>query len=507
MNKILFSAGLIAFLTILSKFFAFIRDILMTSKIGISQSTDAYFAAHNIIDFFITFFGLQAMLAVTTTTFAKTKVDNINQKDKNQYYTSLILFLSIVSLLICLIPILWPKIILNLIMGGFNTETLNESSIYLRILAGLILIRTLVRVNGSIFGVKKNFFLQNIHETIANLIVLLSIPFSNKDTLLRNMSFSFLLTYIFLLFIQFILLRNDFNFIKISKRLLFKKSKYFAKLAIPIIAVTASFAIATIIDKSIISRFDTGLLTLLTLAQNISSVSILVFLAPIMKYFFPIFSLNYHSNELKKLSTNYSISNNLLSYTFIPIIIFSIYFRIDIIKALYFRGAFTLENVHITSQIFLIYSLAIIPNFLYQSSTFVILASQKTKILGIYGTISCLINIISSITLSKLFGYIGIPIGSVISLSFYAIALRIHVKNKLKIQLKNIHTFKIITLIFSSLVICYFLEKFIMPFIDYLNFTTQKELFSILILGSIFVISILLILIKFMNIKEIFNTE
>ena len=138
---------------------------------------------------------------------------------------------------------------------------------------------------------------------------------------------------------------------------------------------------------------------------------------------YPLMANKLNEGDNKGFSLYLTKSISIIALLLVPISIGFILLNKEIISAFYERGKFNDVAVGITASAFLGYSL-VLPftgvRDILNSSLF---SMQKTKITTINGVIGVVVNIILSITLSKVFGIFGVAIASTISSMVTAILL------------------------------------------------------------------------------------
>ena len=168
-----------------------------------------------------------------------------------------------------------------------------------------------------------------------------------------------------------------------------------------------------------------------------------------------------------------------------------------IIKVLFFRGAFDINAVNMTVVVLKIYLCAIIPMNLRILLEKVYYSMQDTKKPLIFSIISIIINIILSVVLIKPLGFMGLAIGTSISvwvsIFFYLSGFKTSKLRKIVVISKEIGKYCLSA--FFMGIVCFFVNRNI--FSTNQN-TTMKELIGIVIiivLGG-FVYSTCLVILK-----------
>ena len=136
-----------------------------------------------------------------------------------------------------------------------------------------------------------------------------------------------------------------------------------------------------------------------------------------------------NEGDNKGFSMYLTKSISIIALLLVPISIGFILLNKEIISAFYERGKFNDVAVGITASAFLGYAL-VLPftgvRDILNSSLF---SMQKTKVTTINGIIGVVVNVILSISLSKIFGIFGVAIASTIASMITAVLLFISTRN------------------------------------------------------------------------------
>ena len=178
-----------------------------------------------------------------------------------------------------------------------------------------------------------------------------------------------------------------------------------------------------VVDMKVASSLGDGAVSALDFAQKIIVFANTAITTSIVSVMYPLMAnkLNEGDNEGFSMYLTKSIST--IALLLVPISIGFILLNKEIISAFYERGKFNDVAVGITASAFLGYSL-VLPftgvRDILNSSLF---SMQKTKITTINGVIGVVVNIILSISLSKVFGIFGVAIASTIASMITAVLL------------------------------------------------------------------------------------
>lgn len=463
-NKLKINILIVFIMNTISKFLGFFRDVVLVNKLGVTEYTDAFLGATAVIDFLIVISGLQAFFSIATTTF--TEFIPI-EKEKSKFFTSFISLQLTIALSLSVLTFLYPELFINSILSGLSFDAKVFAAKLLRIISINVTFISLHKTLNSILGVYKKFFLQNIWLLIINLSIISVILISPNNKILISISITVVLVHLFSIFSQILLLKKEkltFTFMKLQY--LKEKWKYIISLFLPLLLVTSFESISGIVDKIIASYCSKGTITSLGLAYNLTFFTVSALLFPIIRVVFPEFSKLFLNKELEKLQNLFNKTLEMTILIFLPIALYIAFFNEELIFGIYYRNNFSLENVKMVSNILFIYGISLIFNVLYMVPVFLMQATKNNKSMGRIGAFSFVINIISSIIFSKIWGYIGIPLGTLLSFFIYSILLFLFINYKLEIKLsKNIFISCVIIFLIS------FISKYLINTLLNVNFS------------------------------------
>lgn len=136
-KNITYKASLVGALTLVSRFFALFREILMTSFLGANANSDGFFTALKIPN------GLRKIFAegALSTAFVPTAVTliHVNGKERiNSVMTMAFLTFESLVLMVCFLVMWFAESVLWIIAGGFTPEQIAIAAPWLRILMPFI---------------------------------------------------------------------------------------------------------------------------------------------------------------------------------------------------------------------------------------------------------------------------------------------------------------------------------------------------------------------------------
>ena len=183
--SLLKAAWLIAFVTIISKFVGFIRDICIANYYGAGLVSDAYFYAYQIPSLAIILMGGVGgpFHSATVSVFAKlvNPDDKIPSEKVNKLFNTFLTATFIIFALFSLIIFIFSEQILNFIIHSDNQELVSIAANHLRIMTPVILIGGIIGIYYGLLITYRNFLLPNISPVLMSLSIIIIIAVVKQD--------------------------------------------------------------------------------------------------------------------------------------------------------------------------------------------------------------------------------------------------------------------------------------------------------------------------------------
>lgn len=404
---------------------------------------------------------------------------------------------------VCIGILLFP-ITIFLHISKYDQQSLQNNRSIL-IFFGLILFFTIaVEFMRVLIQSMGYFTITAISLLIQSVIFIFCIATLSGILKVKSMAIGTLLSLIIQLFILFkyILRKNHQLYIN------FTFNKYLKEMLVVGLPLWIAHLVtlgATYYNDFIASGFKIGVLTAMSFAQKIYLLPILIILSPVQEVINLKISESYFKNK-QSLVTQYFKVINLLFFILIPITIFIIFFRYEIVHILFVRGNFSVKDADITSNCLGIYSILIVTTSLSQVSARVLYTLQKTSLISFFGSIGYLLVILSATIFAKRFGYIGIPLSRALVeiLYFVPVCLILIYYYLNKINLKDIGLPFIKTTTCSIFIV--FMSKYII-FKNILNILKPVTSINMAYLAGVVITCLCLIIMYYLIQKRLHSRE
>ena len=411
-NKIFKAAFLVMIISILSRFLGLFRDMLVGYQFGVSIYTDAYKAAVSVPETVFTIVGL-AISTVFIPMLSKVRFEK-NKEEMFKFSNNIISILLVISVIAFALGFVFTDKIVAFMFDGFNEEKFNLTVFLTRITLFNLLFLSINACYTAMLQVCEDFIIPSILGMFFNAPMIIYLIFF-KDISIIGLTIANVIGNFLRVAVQLpVLYKHGYRF-KLFIDLKDERIKKILILIIPVIIGSGANSLNMVVDMKVASSLGDGAVSALDFAQKIIVFANTAITTSIVSVMYPLMANKLNEGDIKGFTNYLTKSISIIALLLVPISIGFILLNKDIISAFYERCNFNEAAVKITASAFLGYSL-VLPftgvRDILNSSLF---SMQKTKVTTINGIIGVVVNIILSITLSKIFGVFGVAIASTIA--------------------------------------------------------------------------------------------
>jgi len=427
MNKTAKAISLVTVLILISKPFAFIREMIIAAYYGATSHTDAYNMAIIIIGLSTAF----VTAGITTVIIPIYNHKRIGEsKEVADLFANNILWItSLFCLILSIIGIIFAPVLVYIFAPNFNQET---AELTIRIVRIMFIFTVAMNITCYMTSMAQ------IYNKFA-IIVITGYPFTVLAVFFtvffaeRIGIYAMVIAYVLHLTLQSVLLivslRNVFR-LKPHINFINGDFKEVIKLSLPLYLSIAVGEINAIINKTLASGLPEGSISAMTYADRLNGLPIGVISASVLTVVYPLLSKYAAEKDLPSLKALTLKAVTLLTMTLLPIIAVSVYYARDITKIVFERGAFTAENTELTAYIFIFTAFTMI--FISGASVFsnAFYGMKDTKTPQITAIIMVSFNITLSLILVQYMQAAGLALASSIAYFIYFISMFLFFKKK-----------------------------------------------------------------------------
>lgn len=429
-------------ITLVSRVLGLARSVVIAYYFGASASTDAFFSAFKISNFFRQLLG-EGALGTSFIPLYNEKVKLQGKEEGRNFIFSIMNIVLIFSIFISIFTAVFSKEIIGFIVGGFSEETQMIASYLLRIMSSYFIFIALAGMIGAILNNFGTFALPASTSIFFNLAILGSAILFGRKYGIRAMAYGILLGGAMQLLI---VLPTFLKKVKGYKFKIIFKDEYLKKLLfliVPMLIGIFARQINTMVDQFFASYLQSGGVSALENATRLYSLPIGVFGISVSTVIYPTLSKKIVDKDFKAVEDNILKGLNILMFFVIPSMAVFCFYSKEVVSLLFGYGKFDENAVNITSSALLFYSIGLYFYTAIHLLTRAFYGMKNSKDPVKFSVISIIINIVLNALLIGPLQYRGLALSTSIaaicnfSLLFFAFRKKyIHLNIKPMIQFK-----------------------------------------------------------------------
>ncbi|WP_446787699.1 murein biosynthesis integral membrane protein MurJ [Macellibacteroides fermentans] len=482
-------------LTLVSKFLGFLREMVMANYYGTSYIVDAYVMATAIPG--IIFGGIFGAIA-TAYTPSFSSINEREGKSKSNMFTSQVInLLVIVSLIVILIGIVLSKQITNIFASGFNGETADLTSYFIRITFSYILFSSLTGILDAHMQYK-GYYLKPIISGYFQNISIIAVIIVSAYTSHYYLAFGALIGgFLKLTYIIFNVRNTGFNY-----SFNFSLSEPIRKIffmALPVFLGSYIIQINSFVDKALASSLPEGSVAALNYGMILITLITGLTVTLLVTFVYPRITKAYTLNNLNEFNLIVEKTTNLIAIITIPFSMGILAFSNEVVQIVYERGEFDSLATKLTASAFFFYGIGLVFFSFNDLLAKVFYSMRNTFAPIVCSGITVIINIILNLILVGPMAHRGLAFATAIASIFNSLFLYVWVRSKYP-EVKIIGSFKKILKIFGasfiSVSIAFYVNKV-------LSLTIWMPRFFYLSIAVIIAAVIYIFILKLLRVEEV----
>lgn len=462
-QSLLKAAWLIAFVTIISKFMGFFRDVVTANYYGAGLTSDAYFYAYQIPALAIILLGGVGgpFHSATVAVFAKL-IPDVNEHEVsekvNKLYNTFLTTSFVLFMVLTILVFVFSNQIMNFIISGGAPELVHLSAIHLRIMSPVIIIGGIIGIYYGLLITYKEFLLPNLSPIVMSIVIIIAIAFAKNDTLGIVLASATTVGAFCQFLVQFPKIKQ-LGF-KLKPNFDIKDNKNFQnimELLFPAILSSTVGQIYVYVDMFFASQLTSGAWSAIGYANRIFQFPVGILVTAFLVPLFPIFSKLVGDKKYEDIRYYFNKGVGLLNFVSFPILIAIILLAVDGVKLVFQRGAFGQEATIMVAEALIFLSIAIIPYVFRDSVTRIFYSFNDSKTPFLVALSSILLKFLLNMLLVKPLGIGGITLSTSLVTLFNATLLGILISRKMNmgygVYFKNL--LKMILASILSFGVCY----------------------------------------------------
>jgi putative peptidoglycan lipid II flippase len=396
---------------LVSRIFGFGRDLLLASTLGANIYTDIFFVAFKLPNLFRRIFGEGAFTQVFIPAFS-------SSKHKISFGTVIFWqFFSFIVLLSVVVAV-FSGVATTIVAVGFDSATINMASPIVAICFFYLPLIFIVTFLASILQYRKHFATSAFSTALLNISLITALVVSSKyDKLdiVYYLSFAVIVGGFLQVFAHLIAIKNlkikvwTTNIKKAKAR--YKDSKFYRQF-VPAVFGSSASHLSAFLDTFLASFLSFGTISYLYYANRVFQLPFALFSVAVSIAIFPTIA-KFISKQDEDTALIYMRK---ATYMVVFMLSFATIVGISldefIVKLLFFRGEFSLDDVARTANILSAYMIGLLPYGLAKIYMLWMYSKERQKRAAVITAYSLGINIVLSLVLIVPFGAVGLAVAS-----------------------------------------------------------------------------------------------
>lgn len=422
-------AGMLMVTMAISRVLGYARDVAMSIQFGMSSATDAYNAAFQIPDFFYYILVGGALSSAFIPIFSS-YIANKQEEDGWIVASTVLNTVLIIGAVLITIGLIFTPQLVNILVD-FPEEGYELTVLLTRVMFAQCFLMCLSGISQGILHSYKHFAQPAVGSMLYNLaIVVVGMVLGKYIGIL-----GFTLGVVIGAFLNFAvqipaLIRSGFRYRMVLDYRHPGVRKFF-KLLGPVLLGLSVTHLNLFITTNLGSKLGEGIITNLHLAQRLMQMPVGIFAVAIAVAVFPTMTAHAATGEMQLYRKDLSQGLRTIIFITLPAAVGLIVLRLPIVRAMYYQGSVTLDNVQVTATALLFYSLGLVGYSAQQLLNRGFYALQDSRSTVAINIASLVINIVLSIILVIPLDYIGLALAYSISGIVSMVLLLVFLRRKL----------------------------------------------------------------------------
>jgi putative peptidoglycan lipid II flippase len=444
-------------LTLISKIFGFIREMIIANFYGTNYIVDAYVMATAIPSILLG--GLFVAIATAFTPNFSTIREDSGEVESNKFTSQVINLLIMLSMAAIVIGIVFSRDITAIFARGFYGETAELTSYFIRITFSYVLFSSVAGILDAYMQYKGSFLKPIISGYFQNAGVIIMVIVS-AYTSHHYMAFGLLIGSLFR--VLYIWIGAKEAGYKYSPNFcLGEPIRKIVGMAIPVFIGSYILQINSFVDKTLASGLPEGSVAalnygmiLITLITGLTVTLLVTLIYPKITKAFTLDSLDEFNNIVEK-------GTSIIAIITIPFSMGILAFSDEVVQIVYERGAFDPSATNLTSGAFFFYGIGLVFFAFNDLLAKVFYSMRNTKAPIVCSGISVIINITLNLLLIESMAHKGLALATSIAAMANSLLLYLWMNKKypkVKVIGSGIKILKIILASFIAVLAAWFVN-------------------------------------------------
>ena len=441
----------VTLLLLVGYFVSFIKESVIANYFGVSAEVDAYTIAIAIP---VNLFGViaRSVQPIVIPIYTKLLYTEEEATYRN-YLNNLISIVIAISIVLIVLIGVFSEPITYIFAPGLSSSTRKLVIEMLWLILPTALFTVLDRIFIAVLNVHKQFVIPSISLYFLNATLIVVIVTLHSVLGIKAACVGQVIGSILQVLFLFIIMRK-YHVFRFTFDIYDSNIRKTGKQVIPVMWSASIAEINEIVNRIVASLLFVGAVSAIGYSSKVNTVLMLFFTSAIGTIVYPLYAESTAKKDIEQLKKRVNLTLSAYSYFLLPLMIFVLCTKKEIIETAFARGAFDEDAVNLTQSLLGYYSIGILFLAFRDILTKVFYSLQDTITPAKNTSIGFVANILLSISLPFVLGVQGLAIAASISAAFVSIRLFIQLINKhpeieLKVLVTNIKAIIIPVLIMA----------------------------------------------------------
>lgn len=462
MSNLAKSAFWLMVVTMLSKVLGFGREIILGYFYGTSAYSDVYIVAMNIP--LVVFSSIGVALVTTFIPLYQEALTSKGEERALKFSNNVMSIVVILSIILGVLGFVFAEPLVKLFAVHYTGEKLILAVKFVRIMIGGVVFIGLSNLMTSYLQIKGDFTIPGMIGFPNNIIIITSIILSAVTGNIYILAIGTLIGMLsqFLFQVPFAI-KKGYKF----KPTIDFKDEYLKKmlwLVMPVLIGVAVNQVNAMVDRSLASGLEDGVITALNNANRLNGFVMGMFIATLGAVIYPTLSKLSTENNKEKFAESVANSVNCVNLLVVPASVGAMILATPVVRILFERGAFNDRSTVLTATALVFYSVGMVGFGLRDILDKVFYSLKDTRVPMTNGIIAVILNIVLNIVLVKFMGHGGLAFATSLSSLICIVLLFRSLKKKIGYYGQDKIKSTFIKTVVASLVmgvVTYFVYKFL----------------------------------------------
>lgn len=412
------AAFTIGFFALLSRMLGVVRNRIFAGEFGAGDIMDMYFAAFLIPDFVYNLFIVGMLSSIFIPVFARERERSI---DSAWHLAHIVLtILSVIVAVCALIAIAFAPWLITFVAPGFDAQKQAGAAALMRIMLLNPVLLGISNIMGSILQAHKMFFSFALAPVMYNVGIIIGAVFFVKQFGPIGLAFGVVLGAFLHLLIQLPpLFKLGFQF-KVSFDTAHAGLRRMAMLSVPRIAGIAAYQFNIVFISAMASTVAQGSVSVFNFANDLQFVPVGIVALSFTSAVFPFLASYYAKGDTKAFLDRLYGSVNQILFLVIPLSVFFILLRAQIVRIVLGYGRFSWEDTRLTAAALGAFAVSVFAQSLIPLFSRAFFAREDTKTPVVINMSAMALNIVLSFLFLRLMrsgGSFALAVGALLKVT------------------------------------------------------------------------------------------